>query len=129
MAFINLMRDSSRCAAEKTQKIIEAWTTLAPACGRDLRIIEREVRTGVAHLLCFDDEYFAVIRPECDIGELVIVAGAGKNCVKHTATIHQKAKLDGFITVRLHTLKPDAMLRMGRALGYQRAETIIRAEL
>lgn len=129
MAFINLMRDSSRCAAEKTQKIIEAWTTLAPACGRDLRIIESEVRTGMAHLFCFDDEYFAVIRPECDIGELVIVAGAGKNCVKHTETIHRNAKLDGFKTVRLHTLKPDAMLRMGRALGYQRAETIIRAEL
>ncbi|MDR8523843.1 hypothetical protein [Shewanella fidelis] len=96
-----------------------------------MRQIISEVEQGAARLFCADRECYFVLRGETDFSgrELVIVAMAGKNAVKHTKEIHQRAKRAGYQTIRLHTLKPAAMLRMGRGLGYQPAETILRAVL
>ncbi|GGI85906.1 hypothetical protein [Shewanella gelidii] len=131
MAFVNLMLDSSRSDAQKSEAKEIAWATLAPPCGNDLQLIQQDVVAGVAHLLCIDEEFYTVIRPEIAANglELVIVAASGVNSVKHVSAIHAKAKADGFKSVRIHTKHPDAFLRMGRDLGYERAETIIRAEL
>ncbi|WP_025822966.1 hypothetical protein [Shewanella marina] len=105
-----------------------AWQKLAPALGADLRIIQSEVAQGVAQLFVWGGEYYTVLRAEDT--ELVIVAGAGKNAAQYTAEIHLLAKRQGFKTVRLHTKKPDAMLRLGaKKLGYQAQETILRAVL
>ncbi|QBF84730.1 hypothetical protein EXU30_00075 [Shewanella maritima] len=126
------MRDCGRSADEVAQEIVKAWTTLAPALGIDLHEISQEVTQGVSHLFCSDNEFYFVLRKECRATgpELVIVAAAGKNATKHVSEIHLKAKADGFKSVRLHTLKPDAMLRLGaKSLGYAKAETILRAEL
>ncbi len=127
MAFVDY--SGGCCGNISKEEITKAWATLMPALGDDLRTIISEVHQGVAQLFCIDNELYAVLRVEPDIKELVIVAAAGKNCVKHTREIHNRAKQAGLKTVRLHTNRPDAMLRMGRDLGYQRAETILRAEL
>ncbi|MCL1072994.1 hypothetical protein [Shewanella dokdonensis] len=118
--------------ANHQTQIDRAWQLLAPALGSDLRIIQREVKQGLAQLISWGDgEFYTVLRGETAAtgNELVIVGGAGKNAAKWTALIHQQARAQGFKTVRLHTLKPDAMLRLGKGLGYHKAETILRAEL
>ncbi|MBO2692148.1 hypothetical protein I6M59_10370 [Shewanella algae] len=111
-----------------------AWEKLAPALGSDLRTIQREVKQGVAQLAMWGDhEFFTVLRPEvCAQGkELVIVAAAGKNSLKYLAEIKRLAIEQGFYSIRLHTLKPAAMLRMSDSvnLGFAPAETILRAVL
>lgn len=113
------------------QETLKAWEYLTAALGSDLPIIQQEVAAGVSHLVCWGGEFYSVLRPEqaATGAELVIVGGAGKNSVKWTEKIHEWARVKGFKTVRLHTLHPDAMLRMGKSLGYQRAETILRAVL
>ncbi|WP_447018029.1 hypothetical protein [Shewanella algae] len=118
--------------ADFEEKISRAWEMLAPALGSDLRIIQSEVKAGKAQLIEWGNgELYTVTRAEvaADGPELVIVAAAGRHCVKYTEEIHELARKQGFKTVRLHTKRPDAMLRMGRGLGYQRAETILRAVL
>lgn len=119
-------------ALSAQEKITRAWQLLAPTLEDDLRTIQSEVAQGVAHLIEWGDgEFFTVVRPESYAtgNELVIVAAAGKNAPKHTAIIHELAKKQGFKSIRFHTLRPDAFLRMGKHLGYQRAHTILRADL
>lgn len=131
------MANSSRggdCRLLATEKEIEAlaWEKLAPALGDDLRIIQSEVHQGVAQLIAWgNNEFFTVVRGETAANgkELVIVAAAGKNSLPHLETIHTQAKAQGFASVRLHTQRPEAMLRMGKRFGYQKAETILRAVL
>lgn len=109
-----------------------AWQKLAPALGDDLRIIQSEVHQGAAQLIAWGGgEFFTVLREETAANgkELVIVAAAGKNSLQHLQTIHQQAKAQGFASVRLHTMRPESMLRMGKGLGYEKAETILRAVL
>ena len=111
-----------------------AWQLLAPALGSDLRIIQSEVKQGAAQLIGWgDNEFFTVLRDEKSANgkELVIVAAAGKNSLKYIAEIKRLAKAQGFCSVRLHTLKPEPMLRMSRSanLGFAPAETILRAVL
>lgn len=119
-------------ANQQAQIIATAWQKLAVALGDDLRTIQREVEQGISQLYSWGDgEFFTVIREEQDLNgrELVVVAAAGKNSIKYLAEIHRRAKSHGIKSVRLHTLKPKAMLRMGRSLGYAPAETILRAVL
>jgi len=100
--------------------------------GDDLRIIQSEVSQGAAQLIAWgDNEFFTVLRGEMSAHgkELVIVAAAGKNSVFHLHAIHQQAKAQGFVSVRLHTMRPESMLRMGKSLGFEKAETILRAVL
>jgi hypothetical protein len=107
-----------------------AWQQLAPALGNDLRIIQSEVDQGRAQLIAWGDgEFFTVLRAEQSANgqELVIVAAAGKRSIHYLAQIHQLAKNQGFKSVRLHTMRPESMLRMGKSLGYAKAETILRA--
>lgn len=116
---------------QKTQ-IDKAWCLLAPALGDDLRIIQSEVCRGVSQLLSWGNgEFYTVLRGETAANgrELVIVAAAGKDSVKYLAEIHRRAKLQGFKTTRFHTKRPAPMLRMGKGLGYEPAETILRAVL
>ncbi|WP_351001089.1 hypothetical protein [Shewanella sp. TB7-MNA-CIBAN-0143] len=97
-----------------------------------MRIIQSEVNQGAAQLIAWgDNEFFTVLREEIAASgkELVIVAAAGKNSIKHLDLIHKQAAAQGFASVRLHTMRPDSMLRMGKSLGYQKAETILRAVL
>ncbi|WP_245335417.1 hypothetical protein [Shewanella sp. WXL01] len=97
-----------------------------------MRIIQREVQQGAAQLISWgDNEFFTVLRGEQAASgkELVIVAAAGKNSLPHLHTIHKQAKLQGFVSTRIHTKRPDSMLRMGKSLGYEKAETILRAVL
>ena len=122
------------CRLLATEKEIEAlaWEKLAPALGDDLRTIISEVHQGKAQLIAWgDNEFFTVLRGEVAANgkELVIVAAAGKNSVHYLDTIHSQAKAQGFASVRFHTKRPEAMLRMGKVLGYQKAETILRAVL
>ncbi|KZK70285.1 hypothetical protein [Shewanella baltica] len=122
------------CCLLATEKEIEAlaWEKLAPALGDDLRTIISEVHQGKAQLIAWgDNEFFTVLRGEVAANgkELVIVAAAGKNSLPHLETIHTQAKAQGFASVRLHTQRPEAMLRMGKRFGYQKAETILRAVL
>lgn len=110
-----------------------AWRLLAPTLGDDLRIIQREVLQGVAQLIQWAEEFYTVVRSEDSAtgAELVIVAAAGKNSLLHLQQINALAKAQGFVSIRLHTVKPDAMLRLSDKgkLGYQRAETILRTVL
>lgn len=119
-------------ANQQAQIIALAWQKLAGALGDDLRIIQREVTQGISQLYSWGNgEFFTVLREEHDENgrELVIVAAAGKNSIKYLSEIHRRAKINGINTIRLHTLKPKAMLRMGHSLGYAPAETILRAVL
>ncbi|GCF88768.1 MULTISPECIES: hypothetical protein [unclassified Shewanella] len=130
---------NSRCGGdcrllptEKEKIAALAWEKLAPALNDDLRIIQSEVQQGVAQLIAWGDcEFFTVVRGETAANgkELVIVAAAGKNSVHYLETIHTQAKAQGFASVRFHTKRPEAMLRMGKVLGYEKAETILRAVL
>ncbi len=127
-------RRGSASGLSLTQEEITAlaWQKLAPALGDDLRIIQSEVQQGAAQLIAWGEaEFFTVLRGETAANgkELVIVAAAGKNSMPHLRTIHQHAKAQGFVSVRLHTMRPESMLRMGKSLGYEKAETILRAVL
>lgn len=130
------MADSGRSSASSlltTEEVITlAWQKLAPALGDDLRTIQSEVHRGVAQLIAWgNNEFFTVTRGEqaANGKELVIVAAAGKNSLPHLHTINQQAKAQGFASVRLHTMRPESMLRMGKSLGFEKAETILRAIL
>jgi hypothetical protein len=109
------------------------WQLLEAALGDDLAEIQQEVAEGRSLLTHWNNEYFAVLRDEhvAKGKELVIVAGAGKNSQKHTFDLMQQAKSQGYYSVRLHTLKPEPMLRMSKSagLGFERAETILRRVL
>ncbi|WP_227992813.1 hypothetical protein [Shewanella sp. YLB-07] len=98
-----------------------------------MRTIQREVSQGVAQLIEWAGEFYTVVRSEnaANGAELVIVAAAGKNSLPHLQHINQLAKSQGFASIRLHTLKPEPMLRMSSkaGLGYQRAETVLRTVL
>lgn len=106
------------------------WQLLASALGDDLAEIQREVAQGRAILTQWNNEFFAVLRDEHSAKgkELVIVAAAGKHSQKHTLEIMRLAQSQGYYSVRLHTLKPEPMLRMSNAagLGLVRAETVLR---
>ncbi|MEL4295865.1 hypothetical protein [Shewanella xiamenensis] len=131
------MANSRDCGGSRlpiNQKEIAAlaWEKLAPALGDDLRTIQSEVQQGAAQLIAWgDNEFFTVLRGEVAANgkELVIVAAAGKNSLPYLDTIHKQAKAQGFASVRLHTKRPEAMLRMGKRFGYEKAETILRAVL
>ncbi|BAJ02156.1 hypothetical protein [Shewanella violacea] len=114
---------------QKVTKLI--WRLLADALGDDLNIIKSEVDKGRSLLTTWGNEFFVVLREEkTDQGrELVIVAAAGKNSKPHLHSIYEQAKLNGFASIRVHTLRPEAMLRMSRAWGFKRCETIIKAVL
>ena len=126
-------RRGGDCRISTIKKITElAWVKLAPALGDDLRIIQSEVSAGRAQLIAWgENEFFTVTRAEQDANgkELVIVAAAGKNSLIYLDKIHKQAAAQGFASVRLHTMRPDSILRMSKSLGYQRAETILRAVL
>ncbi|MGI2072635.1 hypothetical protein [Shewanella baltica] len=131
MADIGSRSDSGLSAIEK-EITAQAWTRLAPALCDDLRIIQSEVNQGRAQLIAWGNaEFFTVLREEIAANgkELVIVAAAGKNSIQYLDVIHKQAAAQGFASVRLHTMRPDSMLRMGKSLGYQKAETILRAVL
>lgn len=122
----------SRLPVDQKEIAALAWEKLAPALGDDLRTIQSEVHRGVAQLIAWgNSEFFTVLRGEVEANgkELVIVAAAGKNSLPHLEEIHKQAKAQGFASVRLHTKRPEAMLRMGKRFGYQQAETILRAVL
>ena len=106
------------------------WQQLEAALGDDLAEIQQEVAIGRSLLTSWGNEFFAVLRDEQSAKgkELVIVAAAGKHSQKHTAEIMRLAKSQGYYSVRLHTLKPEPMLRMSKAagLGLARAETVLR---
>ncbi|ABV36808.1 hypothetical protein Ssed_2199 [Shewanella sediminis HAW-EB3] len=114
--------------SEKINRLI--WRLLETALGDDLPEIQQEVTDGRSILTSWGNEFFAVLRDEqaAKGKELVIVAAAGKNSQKHTFEIMRQAKLQGYYSVRLHTLKPEPMLRMSKAagLGLVRAETVLR---
>ncbi|RTR33525.1 hypothetical protein [Shewanella atlantica] len=126
-------RRGSDCGLLHHEKVTSlAWQKLAPALLDDLRIIQSEVSQGTAQLIAWgDNEFFTVLRGEISAHgkELVIVAAAGKNSVAHLQAIHKQAKAQGFVSVRLHTMRPESMLRMGKSLGFEKAETILRAVL
>jgi hypothetical protein len=114
--------------AQKVTRLI--WRLLASALGDDLLAVQQEVASGRAVLTRWNNEFFVVLRDEkTDLGkELVIVAAAGKNSLKHLVDISQQAKAQNYQSIRLHTLKPEPMLRMSKSagLGFERAETILR---
>ncbi|WP_394131654.1 hypothetical protein [Shewanella maritima] len=119
-------------ANQQSQEITQAWNKLAFALGDDLRTIQSEVQQGISQLYSFNHgEFFAVLREEIASNgkELVIVAAAGKNSMPCINEIHRKAKANGFYSIRLHTLRPKPMLKMGAHLGFKPAETILRAVL
>lgn len=113
---------------EKVNRLI--WRLLETALGSDTPIIKREVEQGRSILTQWNNEFFVVLRDEqTTLGkELVIVAAAGKNSRSHLPEILRQAELQGYKSVRLHTLKPEPMLRISKAagLGFARAETILR---
>ena len=117
---------------QQAQKIAVAWDMLADALGDDLRTIISEVEQGISELYSWGGgEFYTVLRAENTSNgrELVIVGAAGKNSMSYLTEIHKRAKKGGFKSIRLHTLKPKPMLRMGKSLGYAPAETILRAVL
>ncbi|WP_259395279.1 hypothetical protein [Shewanella sp. SR43-8] len=123
---------SSSSVDHLKEKIAAAWQKLAPALGDDLAIIQHEVNQGNAQLIMWGDgEFYTVTRGEkaANGNELVIVAAAGRNSAPYLDKIHEQAKAQGFYSVRLHTTRPNAMLRMGKRFGYKPAETILRAVL
>ncbi|MCL1038030.1 hypothetical protein L2750_12810 [Shewanella submarina] len=116
------------------EKVRRAWELLAAALGDDLKLIQEEVLRGESQLMEWGGgEFYTVTRAEVMShgNELVIVAAAGKNSLVHLAEIHRHAKAQGFASTRIHTKKPDAMLRMSesKGLGYAQAETVLRAAL
>ena len=111
-----------------------AWQALAPALGADIELIRHEVDNGQAQLIAWGDgELFTVTRGEhsAEGKELVIVAAAGRNMTPYIQQIHESAKAQGYYSVRVHTKRPKAMLKISQraALGYQPQETILRAVL
>ena len=115
-------------ATEKVTRLI--WRLLASALGDDLLEIQQEVTEGRSILTVWGNEFFVVLRDEQTTSgkELVIVAAAGRNSKKHLPEILRQAQSQGYKSVRLHTLKPEPMLRISKAagLGFERAETILR---
>lgn len=109
-----------------------AWAALSEALGVDLPLIRAEVDSGRSVLISWGNgEFFTVLRDEVGaLGkELVIVAAAGRNSMAYMDHIRDSAKAQGYASIRAHTMRPDAMLRMTRHWGTQRAETVIRAVL
>lgn len=59
-------------------------------------------------------------------GELVIVAGAGRNALPVMAYVTEKA-LQAGLSVRTHIQRP-GLVRMYQSLGYHQAEIVVRVK-
>ena len=83
----------------------KAWSILTPALREDAQAIKAEVDAGLAELMCWGGEFFTVTRSEeTSRGlEMVLIAAAGKNAVKHCTNIEKAAKRAGYTSIRYHT--------------------------
>jgi hypothetical protein len=100
--------------------------TLAPAMGADAEQIAAEVSAGISQLIRYADGSRIVARVEYDAtgGELVIVAGAGRDAPGKVAALVEQAERRGW-TVRFHTKRP-ALGRMLARLGFTESERVYR---
>lgn len=89
----------------------------------DLAAIADDIARGSATLICCEGCFF-VLRGEGD--ELVIVVAEGKNLKAAAPQIVNKAKKDGFKTLRFHTKRP-ALNRLLSGYGFKEQERVYRA--
>jgi hypothetical protein len=105
----------------------QAEQILKPALCGDERIIADEVARGVSELYSANGGHlFVVLRAEGD--ELVIVAVAGKGLLEFGRWIFQRARDQGYESIRYHTQRP-ALHRLLREFAPRPLEYVARIDL
>lgn len=103
----------------------DAEAALAPAAFGDMPIIRAEVLAGECDLWRITGESAGWVVTRQELGELVIVLGAGRNCLPVIRHITARAKAGG-LTVRTH-IRRKGLQRIYERAGFKARELVMGA--
>ena len=110
--------------------MINPWEVLKPALREDEAIIREQVASGEAELSSWGNEFLTITRTEKTSRgtEMVLVAAAGKNAVKHCIEIEKAARRAGFDSIRYHT-QHKGLNRLVKCLDFSLMEKVYQKDL